>query len=136
MRATTARWLAALLVLSAGLVACGKPPDTSTTWVYDEEATLKNTGPEQQASVKQHLKGYALTLKIDQGQFVMTVGGGPAPGEYRGSVKASNDGIRLTMKTRDGQPVDPESAEINLRQPDRRRMEWNVGGITASLIRK
>ena len=136
MRSSPSRWLAALLVLSAALAACGKPPDTSTTWVYDEATTMKNTGTEQQAAAKRHLAGYGLTLVIDQGSFVMSVVGGPAPGEYRGSVKATNDGIRISVKTRDGKPVDPATAELNLRQPERRRMEWNVGGITAQLIMK
>ena len=70
MRASSASCLTALVAcfaVVASLAACGAPPDTSTTWVYDEAVTLKNTGTEQQASVRSHLKGFALSLRIDQG---------------------------------------------------------------------
>ena len=126
------------LLMASSLVACGNPPDTSTTWVYDEATTMKNTGEEQRAAAKRHLQGFGLTLVFDgKGHFAMTVVGGPSPGQYTGSAKSAYEGMRIKVETIDGkQAVGDAAGEITLRQASPARLEYNVGGITAQLIRK
>ena len=122
----------------SSLVACGPAPDTSTTWVYDEATTMKNTGAEQQAAAKRHLQGFGLTLVFDgKGHFAMTVAGGPSPGQYTGTAKTSFDGMKIKVETIDGKrAVGDAAVEMTLLQAAPGRLEYNVGGITAQLIRK
>src|SRR5262245_55053177 len=106
----------ATLALGASLLGCGSPPPP-TVWVYDEATTLAHTEEVERASAKKHLAGFALRLEIQEGNFVMQVAGGKAPGEYRGTVKATFDGVLLLVSTVDGKPVaDKAGAETKLRQ--------------------